>query len=1296
MRRTALIFFSVVLLFCGALFVFREQCVVLGTKVFLHKVLPNTFVCKEVSTKDGKVCLQGLQLKEERMELSIDRVEFSFDLSEVLSHPKRLLELYRSGFANWTQILVPMKQYGLDLTVQTGILQLDDQRYYFNFTDGEKKHEIGTLSISHDPGLMQHPFLSVQFCMRGDQLLTNLLVEEVSSERLLHLAAVAFPDRLRGFEQAQGNVQLRASVIFEEDGQVDEFSTRFSCQNFELRNPKLQLALQLEHLAGDLSYPEGIENAQLPIWKKMQCELSLEKGSVLWGRKLALSGLQGNLALDPREDPVLNLKGELLGKEKPLALQLEGRGAIHEDSAYWLEFALNLHDRLGTECGAFLSICRPEAESLVVQLEANHLLPGQVEMLKGYLARSMPRLNNWEIQQGDFGGKLVVFFEQGNLAHFEVQDLIGENVALSSGEEPLFFSKIQGHGRLFDALNFSIDLPTAQFFSFISPELKAAYSSYRPDDASQLSMTVKFEEGRVETSAHVDFLGLDQSLQFGFTSKRPLPGALQDIQDGWARSEKITHMLYGPFVRLLDEDLKVYGDVDMIATYDGEKIDFALQIDEFLSKHPLLDFKAVSIGEKAKTKGRARFTYDPVSHDFEGQLPLRSGQVYERRYGLYFQDADADFTITPKCLTAHVADANVLFDQTALLRKAQFDFSYEKVPTVTNLKAELPLLTDKEFRITVSKLDPTSLACRLFDGKEELAHFEGKHTEGWDGSLVLKALQKPLQVQFGWDPMTNFASLKATSKEIELSCKKEGTEFIVEKLSLDGMTCKGALSKAEQGFILPYFEVQKDQVAVEGSGSFLLNLPKIDQCFSIHSDLELKATATGAIPAQCVTTHPVKLAYCPDLGLVCSGLDLEGSGCHINIGQAEYCNKSGRVAANQCTFSLSDEMLATLFEAGSLPELLRDFQICKGLSGKINYSLENGQTSATGVLYSKKGDLDLSVAWKDNAGEFSLGEQEQSTKLTFQTHYNEGVFSIDSVRGSLRRLTADLKKLGKDRLKGIVTLDFSLFDQLFDLPMNHYLSLWKTGGGYQFDGIFSPKKRLSDWTFKGKVKGSSFACAGYQLRSLEAKVQIGPGQITVENLDLTDDAGKLWIGEGALTRSGDNSDWHFTFPSVEIRGFHPSFLQKIGVAEHSLSPLTIKSATLQDMHGWIDDPSSITASGSLRFTNIFEGEKKLPASLPLEALAHMGLDGSLFVPESGEVSYVIQNGRCYLQGLHSVISEKRHSEFQPPRSGVMGYLDFDGNFFIDLQVKQHVDRSHSSPLSLKLRGTWNDPQVIIR
>lgn len=1292
MKRKALFIFGILIFVCGISFLFRYHFVVGAAKIFLGKSFPKNLVLQDVNAAQQKIWIRGLHFFDESMEMSLENVELEFDFKKICLHPFHLIGLYQNNFSEVTDFLTPIQKYGFALNIDSGNLILEGKSYFFQFKRGEQKHEVGTLLIAHDRELDQ-PFLMMKFHLRGQQMISQVSLHEESVEKIYPIAAFFFPQYLSELSQAKGNVQLQANLVVEEDGCLEEFSTRFRLGQFGIAHHQSDLQVECDALVGEVHYPENIREKNIPLWQRLQCGIFLENGSVSSGKQFFLSGLKGNVSLDSNEDPKLMLTGELANPVKPLLLELRGKAPAHEDNIYRLEFGLELDDFAGTKCSAFLSASKPEKETVIVQIEANNLLSQQAAMLKGYFSKSMPRLKDWEILGGSFGGKLVTLFEKGALSHFEIQDFSGKNVLVSSGGEPLYFASISGEGKLFSDLNFTVQLPLAHFFRCISPELKNAYAEAYPEELANVNASIQFSEQSVKTSACVDFIGFQESLQLGFTSKKIFPNSLQEVTEAWARSEKLTSQFYAPLVQFASEDLQIYGEVDLLATYDGKIVECSLQMDHFLAKHPLLDLKAASIGEKEKTVGRVKLRYNPFDQHFEGTFPIRNGEAYDRQYGFFFTDVEGDFQISASKLSGHLAHANVFCDSSPLIQGLGLHFSLDKEFEFQEIRGELVLPTNHKYSIRAPRFDKGACEISLYEDKKELAHFKGEKQDSWRGVLALPLMGRKLPLTFAWDFLQNQTSLKIADENFLLKVKKEKEKYLLETLQIGRYSVDGEFCFLNGGLEATCLKIATPEYTLMGSGLFRGKLPQIEENYALLGEFSCHLDTLFPIPMKLHGCQPLKWAFSPEMGLVMSGLNFAGEDCELKIEHLENL-PSGKQSIRKIDFALSEALMEKIFDADGFPSFLRDFRICKGLIGKANVEIDQGETKVRGALASKRGDLDVEVDWKEGKGTFSFGQEE---KIIFHAHKGEKGLQFDEIQGSLGRLSANLKSNRKGELKGSVQIDFSLFDELFDLPLNRFVHLWKAGSGYQFEGTFFPNHRLVDWGFKGKIKGHSFECGGYQLRSLDAKIEVQPGHIAIENVDLTDDAGKLWIEEGNLMKTGPAGQWVFSFPLVEIRGFQPSFLRKISGSSEESSALILKTATLREVRGRLDDANTISCQGNLRFTNYLKKEeRKQIAHLDAQALKQQGLEMEMLIPTSGEMEYAIQNGKIYVRDLRNMACEKNRLEFTPPKNGMMGYLDFEGNLFIDLILRQKAVNSLSAPISLKVRGTWDQPQIQLK
>lgn len=1293
MKRKTLISLACLAVLLGGLFLFRQQIAINSARLFLNKSLGEGFSCKEISTSKGNIEVSGFSVVHEQLDMKMDHLSFSVDFKQVLLHPSNLLKLYRKRSSHWSTYLSAMKQYGVALDVEKGSFILENRSYYFTFESGEKKHEIGTLQISLDPHFNEFPFLIAQFHMRGDQLISQLKVDEVESERFFHLGAFAFPRLLEGYTDTQGTIQMHASVIFEQDGKIDEISTRFQAKDLTVSIPKKAMRLGFDNLRGELNYPEGLDDPRLPMWKRMDCNLKLEKGWVETGRDVRLSGLSGWLGLDPREDPSLNMTGEVESGGKSLAMDLKGKGAIHEDHAYWLEFDLRLDDRQGTHCDSFLSICRPEQNAHVIQLEANGLLPAQVEMLKGYFARMMPKVDEWSVVDGTFGGKLVALFESGKLAHFEVQDMTCEKVSLVRSETPFFFSKITAHGRLFEELKIGLVMPTSHFLGLLFDPLRLVYDDYCPDDYVRLSSSLAFSGNNVITSATVNFPLMNQAIDFGFTSPVAFPSRLEEIEKGWVRSEKITHELYGPIVRLAAEDLKVYGDVDLIGGYDGSSLDLLIQVDNLLTKHPFVDFKADRVGEKDQTTGRIRLVYEPCEGAYSLDFPLVGAAAYEKTYGMTAQDLDAHISVSGGGVEMELQRAQFAFDGHPLASEVRGVISLNDEIQVSDLRVLLPFSTDKHFYLEVEKWTPKMCRAKLFDDTLSLASCELIHGENWLGKLQVDSLNQELELTYGWSPQLGHAECLIRGDNLQLMARKEGAKLHIDTLEALGVHCRGVIGLGRD---IPHIEslhIAKGGFSFEVQGGIEWEMPTTTSPFYLRSTLELSGAYDKGVPIRFASSKPFHLGLSLPMGGAISGLSLISGENTLDLSQMEYLIEQGKVAVNQAAFSFTPDFVSTLTAAGVLPKVADNLAIENVVEGVIHSTHQENAHTLTAAINRAESPLCASLEWSRDQATLQLGQEENL--IAKFTRGEKGGYSYQSLKGKWEDIEANLASNAKGDLKGSLTLDLGKSVSCIEGTLANYLRNWNVGGKVMLTGLFSPAEQLSNWAFKGRVKGRDVEWKGYRVDTVDAKMEIEPGQIAIENGDITDEAGKGWVSEGAVMLSGDT--WMFSFPSVELRSFQPSFVRKVIGAERAINPLVIKSATLKDVRGELGDSRSISASGKLHFSNISKkGESAVPRNLPVQALRGMGLDGSLFVPASGKLDYLIQGGRVYLRSIEDLISDKGRSQFSPPRNGVMGYVDFDGKVYLDVQVRQNVVRSLSGPINMKVRGNIADPEITIR
>lgn len=272
--------------------------------------------------------------------------------------------------------------------------------------------------------------------------------------------------------------------------------------------------------------------------------------------------------------------------------------------------------------------------------------------------------------------------------------------------------------------------------------------------------------------------------------------------------------------------------------------------------------------------------------------------------------------------------------------------------------------------------------------------------------------------------------------------------------------------------------------------------------------------------------------------------------------------------------------------------------------------------------------------------------------------------TFESIQGSLLGLDVNLtnnQNLFSGSIKGNLS---TLFPKL--------------GNGYELVGDFD----LSQMKFKGKLGGEKFEVGAFQFDHLQAKLEATKERIEISDLKITDRAGELSVKQLKCLNAGS---WVFDMPLLQISHFIPSRL-KNGVEK----PFTISHLSLMDLQGEITDPSTWVGAGEITFTN----KEKKEASFfdaPLELIKDIGIDPDLFTPQGGELECTLKNNKLYFKALTNSFSEGQRSEFYlaPLQSS---FLTLSGDINIDLKMRQNVLINLTESMTLKIRGTVDQPR----
>jgi hypothetical protein len=344
------------------------------------------------------------------------------------------------------------------------------------------------------------------------------------------------------------------------------------------------------------------------------------------------------------------------------------------------------------------------------------------------------------------------------------------------------------------------------------------------------------------------------------------------------------------------------------------------------------------------------------------------------------------------------------------------------------------------------------------------------------------------------------------------------------------------------------------------------------------------------------------------------------------------------------------------------------------------------------------------VIWNKQPLWMQLKENEQEAIFVVKEHLDMGGLSsqflqdasgkwhLEVIKGDIKGLHAKVqrKHLVSQRewtYDAQVDLDFSKLGALFPKALCDGMQKMGLGKGYQCRGTLSLEKgSLPNVSFSGDIQADQFQCLGKTLYSLRSKLDWTKNEARIYGLTLEDETGSLMVKTIALRRDPSLNTWTFHAPLIQVKDFSPSLLVK-GKKDGPV----IKNMSLYDLKGNVKDWKNMTATGLVHFTSLTKKEFSL-WDVPKNFIRDLGLDTSLLSPASGEADLTICQGRCYFTNLKNVCSEGGRSQFDLADPSADAYLSLDGNWHVDLQLRQNVVWKLAEDFILSIRGSIEKPK----
>ena len=1367
--RKFFFFLATLLVLALSLFFFRHSLLVLGVKTALNALMPTTqghrLTYDALSWHEDKLVLTGLHRQEESYDATLDRAEIDFEwhlsapfieAKMKLIHPQ--INLHKDkllqGAMSPVAVLFPSKFYNVKLDVQNGVIQLDSERFYFAFTGSEKEEKIGTLFVSYDPSLLSMPFLLVDLQKEGEEFISEIKVEQTSCSKLVQLAQLFYPGIQRGWQKIEGDMEAEVKAILNSSGELAQMSCHFDVVNLSLFNQELGVQAHADHFKGQFQYPAidltSKGEQRLPFWKQMLASFSLQKGQCLLskgGVEWGFSEIEGDLALDPNQDPNLFVKGLFRQAEKQYPWQVDGKGSMHEDQSFWLELALQMESAEEEPSQGFLSLCSPGSGAYVIQAEAKKIVHSHLMMAQQLLTANFPALHEMQVCSGSLRGKAVAWVENEHLARVEWDGCEGEGLCVllpQKGAQGYFdLFKSTGHlsfskSSLKGEMQNEIALASDQLFGMINQQWGKSFQPGNSPERAAITTWIKIKDDACEFSGAAEFgqaEGEKQQIQFGFLSNTLFPNALEEVSSGWIRAPKLTSSFYSSF--LPTSELSVEGTVDLFGTFDQNGLDCSLQIEEPYLAFSHFEVKAPSIGEQdpllLKTEGRATVHYDPKTAEWACEIPLKKAAFCETNSNALFENIEGklSFVFSEEKWSGkgHLANADLHFNSSIHLDHLRTDFRFDskdQILSFENLACAVPIAWGSTYvcRAPVLRLTPTKgwdFQIQLSEKGTELAKMEGAAKADFSeakGTIELLK-QWPIlgifETEMSWNQLENSLSLTAKGSRVHmgetpvatfaLEAKKKGESWAIEKLQFNDFFLRSHFRQKETELSISLLELKGDNFFVRSSGTGQIQMATEEAPLTIQAELDLLLELHQPLAIQAQNQGKVRVAYTPGFGIALSGLNLEDGKSRCSAEFLEFFPNQGRGNAQGVQFLLAQPFLKA-FENKALFALFeKSIENEKGLRGGGNVAFTNN---------SFKADLQLkslgywTVPTSDLFVQLELSEPnanlERLCKLSVRDAAKKGGiialldakhkedFHLKRLSGSLAGLNVDLVRESQiDLLKGTVGVDVADIFMLLPQEIQDRLIKLEVSGAYDLTGDFHCGE---NWKFNGKVQAKDFAFLGYEFAFLEAEALLQNRECLFQNLVIDDESGTLSAKQIKCFKETVKSPWAFFIPVVSVQEFRPSLLTKLEESKQIKKPLVIKNATLFECRGYLDSPSTYAAKGTMNFTNAFKKEFSL-FDIPLDMLKNLGLDPNLFTPVIGEVDYELKAGKFYITALRNTFSEGKRSQFylETPSSS---YLDLEGNLHFDIKLKQSVVLKIADSLTLSVRGTWERPKYSLQ
>ena len=189
---------------------------------------------------------------------------------------------------------------------------------------------------------------------------------------------------------------------------------------------------------------------------------------------------------------------------------------------------------------------------------------------------------------------------------------------------------------------------------------------------------------------------------------------------------------------------------------------------------------------------------------------------------------------------------------------------------------------------------------------------------------------------------------------------------------------------------------------------------------------------------------------------------------------------------------------------------------------------------------------------------------------------------------------------------------------------------------------------------------------------------------------------EFWDRSKNLNINNPNNKFLLSIPHIKIKDFRPSLLNNINNPEKEMTPFLIRDLNVFDFEGILGDKKSFTGKCDLYFINSFKRDNSV-FDFPADVLSRIiGFDLELLTPICGKIDMDIMDGKFYFQKLYDSYSVSNRSTFFLHEKGNRPYIDFNGEIYLNIAMKQHVLFKFTESFVISITGNIGDPKFNLR